>query len=559
VSELTRSHKLVPILKQDRKIQKEMPRYTVEIALYDLSMGMAANLSGQLLGPDHAIPMIPHTAIIAYVREYFFSSGIQNMEPNMFRRSRGIQPVQIIAKGETTISREEFEQWCQSSSTRSLYNEFSYDLFRRNCNNFSDYALKNGLNFATGVPEWIIDLPRKVSSSPMGQMIMPMMSRMEAPFAQNGTSNLSQASYVPPVANISSPLKPVPNPWAHIPSDSNVKQVATSPVKSSKTYSVGTPFLNSQSSLLLSSDSKTIALCVNKLKQLTTNTKPCALERLQLDLVDSSPRINPITVKNALWSYIQYPLQTPSSAVVMALMLLRLVVLHPTNSSLEESHESILPSFIHLIASQLSLGNGEAIQIADDGSSNIFINNISARCMAWCTLSNSFVHHTSLFVKSLNLGNLTDQTAPTFKPNSNSNENYVSLEQIIDSAIKDLTSPRMELRQASSTFLHNLVQVVVQDTKSDKNTNVTNEDLSDWVVTILCACLDGLGDESDDITQFRKLLIIAKLLQKFGSPASSLVRDLGFDSLLECLRSDGNISKKETATLVSEVLDSFMV
>lgn len=34
---------------------------TVQLAIYDLSHGMARTLSGQFLGPGHELDLIPHT------------------------------------------------------------------------------------------------------------------------------------------------------------------------------------------------------------------------------------------------------------------------------------------------------------------------------------------------------------------------------------------------------------------------------------------------------------------------------------------------------------------
>jgi hypothetical protein len=38
----------------------------VQLAVYDLSQGMARTLSAQFLGPAFEIPAIPHTGIIVY-------------------------------------------------------------------------------------------------------------------------------------------------------------------------------------------------------------------------------------------------------------------------------------------------------------------------------------------------------------------------------------------------------------------------------------------------------------------------------------------------------------
>jgi hypothetical protein len=46
-----------------------MSTFEVQLAIYDLSRGMARTLSAQFLGgPQHAIDAIPHTGIVVYGR-----------------------------------------------------------------------------------------------------------------------------------------------------------------------------------------------------------------------------------------------------------------------------------------------------------------------------------------------------------------------------------------------------------------------------------------------------------------------------------------------------------
>jgi hypothetical protein len=40
--------------------------HRVQLAVYDLSNGMARNLSAQFLGPFFEIPAIPHTGLVVY-------------------------------------------------------------------------------------------------------------------------------------------------------------------------------------------------------------------------------------------------------------------------------------------------------------------------------------------------------------------------------------------------------------------------------------------------------------------------------------------------------------
>ncbi|CAJ1956599.1 unnamed protein product [Cylindrotheca closterium] len=157
----------------------------VRFAIHDLSNGMARNLSAQFLGPNHVLEMFPHTGLLCFGKEYFFGGGIQAVDPNLFRRSRGIEPCQIQSLGVTEISKSEFEAWCQGSG-QCKFNINSYDLLSRNCNNFSHEAALNGLKLLRGVPEWILSVPQRFLSSPMGMMIRPLLEEMQitqmAPF-----------------------------------------------------------------------------------------------------------------------------------------------------------------------------------------------------------------------------------------------------------------------------------------------------------------------------------------------------------------------------------------
>ncbi len=151
----------------------------VHIAIYDLSMGMAKNLSAQFLGPQHAIEIIPHTAIVAFGREYFFGRGIEWCHPQEFRMTRGIHPIDIQSLGHTSCTQTEFEGWCRAQGQNGRFGVESYDLLSRNCNNFTEVAAREGLRLGRGVPSWILEVPQRFLSSPMGMMVRPMLEQMQ--------------------------------------------------------------------------------------------------------------------------------------------------------------------------------------------------------------------------------------------------------------------------------------------------------------------------------------------------------------------------------------------
>ena len=550
-----------------------MSSFKVELAIYDLSHGMAATLSGQLLGPDHAISMVPHTGVVAYGREYFFSAGIQNLCPNQFRSSRNIQPTQILTIGNTSKTRAEFENWCNSRETRKLYNETSYDLFTRNCNNFSDYALKSGFNLGSGVPDWILEVPGKVASSPMGQMLMPMLNGMQAPFSPN-TNNIQ----VPTTTQMpSTQTKPLNNPWAHIPPTSEPKENSTTfspPQKKIKNEKKKpTPILDSYSNLFLSDDKSTISLCIKKLHS-SENTqrldRSFFFEELEKELTCPKPQLKAEIIEKTLYSFIDFPsgyksdqpeLKTKDTTLtLMALMLLRLVVLNPlvlkmSSTSKKDDQKSdnvngnsspqyrtntdIIANCIHKISSHLLHNHNE-------NSHNPYLTHIPLRCMAWCTLSNALVNP-SQYTQSLDLKYLLEQDSLV---GSNNN----SITNLVERAIGDISSDRKEIRQAASAFLCNLIHVISTQSKYRSKKTQNLSELSEWIVTVLVGSLDNLDSELDDTTKLRRLLIVAKILHLYGRAASQLVKDLGFGETLKDIRLKYGKNGNDIHKLIDEII-----
>ena len=58
----------------------------VQLAVYDLSRGLAKSMASSLLGVE--VEAIYHTGVRVFGFEYFFSSGIQKMLPEQVGRSR---------------------------------------------------------------------------------------------------------------------------------------------------------------------------------------------------------------------------------------------------------------------------------------------------------------------------------------------------------------------------------------------------------------------------------------------------------------------------------------
>ena len=146
---------------------------------YDLSQGMAAAMSRQLLGRQ--IDAIYHTGILVFGREYFFqggvgsTNGIASATVREVEASFGMRPMQELQLGSTRKTKAEWLAFVRRvGSTRFRHD--GYNLIENNCNNFSDEAAKFLLG--AGIPAHITGLPREILSGPLGSMLRPMMERM---------------------------------------------------------------------------------------------------------------------------------------------------------------------------------------------------------------------------------------------------------------------------------------------------------------------------------------------------------------------------------------------
>ncbi|KAG7400192.1 hypothetical protein PHYBOEH_006731 [Phytophthora boehmeriae] len=147
---------------------------SVTLRVYDLSHGMARQLSPALLGKT--IDGVWHTGVLVFGKEYFFGGGgIQAMAPELVVARYGMQPVRTVPLGETLKTQQQFEQFLRDNSAR--FTDASYDLLRHNCNNFSDEAAK--FLMGSGIPQYILDLPNEALNTPFGAMLRPMLENMQ--------------------------------------------------------------------------------------------------------------------------------------------------------------------------------------------------------------------------------------------------------------------------------------------------------------------------------------------------------------------------------------------
>jgi hypothetical protein len=493
--------------------------YEVQLAIYDLSRGMARNLSTQFLGPQFAIDAIPHTGIVVFGREYFFGGGIQSEEPSLFRRSTGMFPIETRSLGRTTINKMQFEQWCQRVMQNGQYSAAAYDLLSRNCNNFSHDAAISGLGLTIGVPEWVLDVPRRFLSSPMGQMVRPMLENMQlsnvagaepvAPFASTGQALSSSSSSSASSAPASTAAPAVANPWTNLNPSSNSAAISTAAAATTTTTTTTTTvkvkdttstqsLLDTFTKPLLSCDTKTVGLCTKKLATEDVSDQE-TLEQANQALSGGSPWSDHLAEKTCR-IILRCLAENESNKLTFALLLLRIVVLQST------SEPAI--SLVHCM---------EWLQkeITCTADSSV-LKSPTARAMAWLTVSNACGCPPLLSV--------------------------LSLESLVEAAVVDSSlesQPRPEVRQAACAWLYNVAlsqsSTAAAAAAQADGTSTTTE-LSDMVVSMLCACLEGVPTEPDATARLRRLMVVGRILKdtngSIRGAAKSLVTDLGFEELL---------------------------
>ncbi|KAF8866696.1 DUF862-domain-containing protein [Acephala macrosclerotiorum] len=143
----------------------------VQLYTYDLSNGLARNISSALLGTQ--LDAVYHTSIVTNGIEFVYDGGLKTIDPG---RSHLGKPLQVIDLGITNLPMDVISEYLES--LRDVYTEEAYDLWTNNCNNFSN-------DFATfllgkGIPAHITNLPQTVLNSPIGRALRPEIDRIVA-------------------------------------------------------------------------------------------------------------------------------------------------------------------------------------------------------------------------------------------------------------------------------------------------------------------------------------------------------------------------------------------
>jgi len=176
-----------------RTIAMEEEGYKVLLNVYDLSQGLARQLSTSFLG--RAIEGIWHTGIVVYGNEYYYGGGIQHTSVGKTPYGK---PVKIVELGITHLPKEVFEEYLQEISPR--YTAETYSLLHHNCNNFSNELAQFLVDCS--IPEFILRLPEEVMNTPMGALLLPMTQQLETTLRYGGVPqapHLGSSSVTPVV------------------------------------------------------------------------------------------------------------------------------------------------------------------------------------------------------------------------------------------------------------------------------------------------------------------------------------------------------------------------
>lgn len=91
----------------------------VVLAVYDLTQGMAKNMSMMLLGQQ--IDAVYHSAILVYGKEYFYGGGICQEEPEKTPYGK---PIEKIDLGMTEIPKEVFDEYLKELAPKYSFDKY---------------------------------------------------------------------------------------------------------------------------------------------------------------------------------------------------------------------------------------------------------------------------------------------------------------------------------------------------------------------------------------------------------------------------------------------------
>ncbi|KAI3411675.1 PPPDE domain-containing protein [Psidium guajava] len=148
--------------------------YRVSLNVYDLSQGLARQLSTSFLGKAIEGICFPLQEKQKSVCRCLYLTDVSIQHAPVGKTPYGT-PVRIVDLGVTHVPKDVFEMYLQEISPR--YTAETYSLLTHNCNNFSNEVAQ--FLVGSSIPDYILQLPNEVMSSPMGALILPMIQNLE--------------------------------------------------------------------------------------------------------------------------------------------------------------------------------------------------------------------------------------------------------------------------------------------------------------------------------------------------------------------------------------------
>lgn len=525
----------------------------VQLAVYDLSRGMAMAMSQQILG--QRIDGIWHTGIVVFDSEYYFGGGIQVSPWGVFAMQNGLPAQQVLEMGNTSKSKAELEDYLRTIQHR--FTSMTYDLINNNCNNFADVVC----NFLTGhgIPNHIVDLPRIVFSTPGGAMLRPMIESMQNnirqqqghaldPFGntspangrqfENNLSNAVQGIVMNTMQQQqqqgnSAPPGPAVLVKAKLDESPLLSQDAgTLRVMEKMLHNLVGPD-GEKGTAMSESEHEALRQIVRKL-QMSTSGK-------QQPSAESKPSTgpsaaDPFTVEEYL--LLEKLLADQVKAHSAALFILRLMFLHD-----RVSDYSALGIVKRLTARLLSRDDAQAFA------------SVPSHVMALCAISNLLSHEQGLSAL-YTTGSAAAKVAAAEAVSAAIVDDVV-VNDLIDVVLTGLTHDRAEVRQMSTALAFNLTLACTKGFRPSGPWAGSVDELNPHAMQLLCSCLEGVTAERDAVVRKRRLAIACRIGRTFGVAASTLMNDLNFSDGLQLLKNDTDIrpevSSEETA-MIGELL-----
>jgi len=143
----------------------------VELALYDLSKGVAQWVPASLLG-GHSFDGVWHSGLRVFGKEFWFGGVILESE---FTDVPFGAPTRILRLGTTLRTHEDLVEFLKEDVYVD-YNPKSYDVLRRNCNHFSN-ELAQFLLHGKQLPEEVLLQPEWVKNALLVSIFHPALNR----------------------------------------------------------------------------------------------------------------------------------------------------------------------------------------------------------------------------------------------------------------------------------------------------------------------------------------------------------------------------------------------